>query len=50
MGLFDKFEKSKQEDVKETIANGELIATSNTVQGYTGSINFNVKDEEVKKY
>ena len=49
IGLFDVFKK-KQEDVKETIANDELIATSNTVQGYTGSINLNDKDEEVEKY
>ncbi len=50
MGLFDMFKKSKQEDVKETIANDELIATSNTVPGYTGPVYLNAKDEEVEKY
>lgn len=50
MGLFNMFKKSKQEDVKETIANDELIATSNTVPGYTGPVYLNAKDEEVEKY
>ena len=52
----DKEENTKHdadnqvEDSKINMTKDELIATSNIVQGYTGSINLNAKDEEVEKY